>query len=387
MKTHTKLVLPLSLALISSGANAAITLYEDDTHSVSTDLLVNVFYSNASNDKLADASDPNSGMVSRDQSRVRIGFLPNYIGFNYNTSVNDLKIGARASFWVTLNDTDLHRGAEGLGTRSGIDVRQFYATVDGSWGQVLLGKDFGLFSRSNILTDELLLGHGQTSDYYGLIDGGNVSFGNIGSGYTYPFPKSQITYRTPDFSGFQLAVGVMDPNKSSASSSEDMPRFETELTYNWEKESTNFKAYASAVTQSSEDGNKDTDSNGFAGGLRVGFAGFALNASGFSTEGLGTVAGLDTIIVDEINESKGYLVQGSYSIGDERFVVSYGKTEVDTQDVTTLTYDNLAFAWFHSFNQYLSLVAEYNRTEAEGPSHIGLIEKNDVVAIGAVVTF
>ena len=387
MKTHIKLVLPLSLALVSSGANAAITLYEDDTNSVTTDLLVNVFYSNARNDKLADPGDPESGMVGRDQSRVRIGFLPNYIGFNYNTSVNDLKIGARASFWVTLNDTDLYRGAEGLGTRSGIDVRQFYATIESDWGQILLGKDFGLFSRSNILTDELLLGHGQTSDYYGLIDGGNVSFGNIGSGYTYPFPKSQITYRTPDFSGFQLAVGVMDPNKSSTTSSEDMPRFETEATYNWEKDTTNFKAYASAVTQSSEDGGKDTDSSGYAGGIRVGFAGFALNASAFSTKGLGTVAGLDTIITDEINESKGYLAQGSYTVGNERFVLSYGKTDVDTQDVTTLTYDNLAVAWFHTFNQYLTLVAEYNRTEVDGAANIGRIEKNDVVAIGAVVTF
>ncbi|MGI2259044.1 porin [Shewanella sp. GXUN23E] len=387
MKACTKLALPLGLTLMVSTANAAITLYEDQNQSVTTDLLVNVFYSYSSNDKLADATDPDSGVISREQSRVRIGFLPNYIGFNYNTEVNDLKIGARASFWVTLNDTDLYRGAEGLGTRSGIDVRQFYATIDASWGQLLLGKDFGLFSRSNILSDELLLGHGQTSDYYGLIDGGNVSFGNIGSGYTYPFPKAQITYRSPDFSGFQLAVGVMDPNKRSANSSEDSPRFESELTYNWKNDSVNVKAYVSGVTQSSKDSHADTNSNGYAGGLRLGLAGFALNASGFHSKGLGTVAGLDTIIVDETNKSDGYLVQGSYTLDSERFVVSYGKTEVESMKVTNLTYDNLTFAWFHTFNANLTLVAEYNRTEVEGAAAIGRIEKNDVVALGAVVTF
>ena len=382
MKKLNKIAMSLTVVLLSSSASAAITLYEDETQSVTTDLLVNVFYSNSSIDKL----DGNGERTSRDQSRVRIGFLPNYIGFNYNTTVSDLKIGARASFWVTLNDTDLHRGAEGLGTRSGIDVRQFYATIDADWGQILLGKDFGLFSRSNILTDELLLGHGQTSDYYGLVDGGNVSFGNIGSGYTYPFPKSQITYRTPDFSGFQLAVGVMDPNKSSADSSEDMPRFEAEATYTWEQDTANFKAYVSGVTQSSEQGENETDATGIAGGMRVGFAGFALNASGFSTEGLGTVAGLDTIITSESNESTGYLLQGSYTFKNERFVVSYGNTEVDTDDVTNLTYDNLGLAWFHKVNDNLSVVLEYNRTEAEGANSIEL-ETNDVVAIGAVVTF
>ena len=93
--------------------------------------------------------------------------------------------------------------------------------MDGEFGQILIGKDFGLFGRSNILGDELLLGHGQVSDIYGLVDGGNVAFDNIGSGYLYSFPKAQITYRTPVASGFQLVVGIMDPNKASADSSEN----------------------------------------------------------------------------------------------------------------------------------------------------------------------
>ncbi|MEZ9524421.1 porin [Enterovibrio norvegicus] len=384
MKTHANCLLPLGLAVMCANATAAVTLYEDDTHSVSTDLLVNVFYTHSSVDRLADFNDANSGTVSRDQSRVRVGFLPNYIGFNYNTETDDgLKIGARSSFWVTLNDTDTQRGAEGLGTRSGIDVRQFYATVDADWGQILLGKDFGLFSRSNILTDELLLGHGQTSDFYGLIDGGNVSFGNIGSGYTYPFPKAQITYRSPDMSGVQIAIGVMDPNKKSATSSEDNPRFESEITYNNTFDAVDFKAYINGVTQSSEDSAGKTDSNGVGGGIRVGYAGAAFNASGFNTEGLGDVAGLDTLISNEQTESEGYLLQGSYSFDAERFVLSYGKTEVETQGKTSLEYENYAVAWFHTVNANLSLVGEYNRTEVNE----GRTEENNTFAIGAVVTF
>ncbi|KXF80849.1 porin [Enterovibrio coralii] len=383
MNKYTKGILSLTAMLAASSGQAAVTLYDDGDSTVSTDLLINVFYTHSSNDRLKDANDPNSGLESRDQSRVRIGFLPNYIGFNFNTDANGLKIGARSSFWVTLNDTDINRGAEGLGTRSGIDVRQFYATIDADWGQILLGKDFGLFSRSNILTDELLLGHGQTSDFYGLIDGGNVSFGNIGAGYTYPFPKAQITYRTPDLSGFQVAVGVMDPNKKSKTSSEDNPRFESEISYTNQFDDIGLKAYLNGVKQSSKDSAGETSSNGLGGGVRVDVAGFAFNASGFESKGLGDVAGLDQIITSENTKTKGYLLQGSYSFGQERFVLSYGNSKVKTSGVQTLEYDNAAFAWFHTVNDHLTLVGEYNRTEVNE----GRTEKNDTIALGVVVTF
>lgn len=363
-------------ALFCSNAMAAVTLYEDDTKSVSSDLLVNVFYVNSSIDT------PNG---NRDQSRVKVGFLPNYVGFNYKQEIAGLKLGGRASFWVTLNDTDVNRGAEGLGTRSGIDVRQFYATVDGNWGQLLLGKDFGLFGRSNILNDELLLGYGNSSDSFGLVDGGNVSFGNIGSGYTYPFPKAQITYRSPEASGFQAAIGIMDPNKADAASSEERPRLEAEFTYKmkFSGEKGNFNAFISGVTQESEVGTTTIDSTGVSGGIRVGFAGLSINASAYKTEGLGTVAGLDTIVATEDNESKGYLLQGAYKFSDERLVVSYGHTKNDGAVNLGKEYDNLGFAWFHSFNANFTSVLEYNKTEVNN----GDLEENNTISLGAVITF
>jgi hypothetical protein len=74
-----------------------------------------------------------------------------------------------------------------------------------------------VFQQPRLIT-WLTLGFGQTSDISGLVDGGNVSFDNIATGYTYPFPKAQITYRTPDGNGFKLAIAVMDPNKTAADS-------------------------------------------------------------------------------------------------------------------------------------------------------------------------
>ncbi len=378
-KKMTTKLLPAMIALgMAAQAQAGITLYDKEGTTFSTDGLINAFYVQSDND-------------GREQSRVKMGFLPNWIGFNFGKETGDLKLGARSSFWVSINDSDVIRAnaqgrGESLGTDTGIDVRQFYGTVEADWGQVLIGKDFGLFNRTNIMSDELLLGYGQTSDALGLIDGGNVSFGNIGSGYTYPFPKAQITYRTPTKNGFQLAVGIFDPSKSDVDSSEDTPRFEGELTYGTDFNNGSFKAWVGGLYQSSDDPDgadvNSIDSTGVSYGANVKFGDLSLTASGFQSEGIHPAA-IDNFVVDESAEMDGYLVQGSYTFGPNRVALSYGENEGDNG--TDFTYENTAVAWFYTVNSNLKLVAEYDQTEISGTT-LGT-EENDTLALGAVLTW
>lgn len=374
-----------TLAMATFNSNAAVEIYENDGMSFSADGLVNIFYVNSS----IETTDASGNANDRDQSRVRMGFLPNNIGFNFSNQLSDLKIEMRSSFWVSVNDTDQSRDTtpDDLGTGSLIDIRQFYGKVSGEWGEVLLGKDFGLFNRANILGDELLLGYGQTSDFFGLVDGGNVSFGNISTGYTYPFPKAQITYRSPEMNGFNLAVGIMDPNKTGADSSEDLPRFEAELMYTTNFDDTTLKAWVSGVTQSSEANGIDQDQSGIGYGANVKFGGLSITASGYSSEGLGHVAGLDNIVGDDAIESDGYLMQASYTMEDNRFVVTYGETEVkNTGSTLDATHTNTGVAYFRTLRPGLTLVFEYNNTEADvTDSLVG--EDNKTFAIGSVITF
>lgn len=381
-----------TLTMAAFNASAAVEIYEKDGMSFSTDGLVNVFYSNSSIDE-TDAA----GMESdHTQSRVRTGFLPSNIGFNFANQLSDMKIGMRSSFWVSLSDTDNNRDTSpaDLGTGSLIDVRQFYATVGGSWGEVLLGKDFGLYNRANILGDELLLGFGQTSEFFGLVDGGNVSFGNIATGYTYPMPKSQITYRTPDMSGFKLAVGIMDPNKTAGDSSEELPRFEAELMYNTSfDDDASLKAWVSGVTQTSEINDVEQNQSGIGYGVNVMFSGVSLTASGYSSKGLGHVAGLDHIVGPDSIESDGYLVQAAYTMDDNRFVLTYGESETSNAgnvDVVGITGDaihsNTGVAYFRTVRSGLTVVLEYNNTEVDATNSLRA-EDNNTFSIGAVVTF
>lgn len=379
--TFSKGLIATAILASSFGSQAAVEIYNKDGTTFSADGLINIFYVNSN----IEATDALGSVSERDQSRVKMGFLPNNIGFGYGKQLDDLKIEVRSSFWVSVNDTDLNRGATALGTNSLIDVRQFYAVLSGDWGSVTLGKDFGLFNRTNILGDELLLGYGQTSDTFGLVDGGNVSFGNISTGYVYPFPKAQITYRSNDMNGLTFAVGVMDPNKAAADSSEDTPRLEFEAVYT----ASMGKVWVNGVSQSSEVAGVSQDQSGIGYGVNVKFSGVSLTASGYSSEGLGHVAGLDHVVGAESNESDGYLLQASYTMGDNRFVISSGETENnDTANTAagTTTHKNFALGYFRTVRPGVILVAEFNNTESEN-SVSSVAEDNSTFSLGTVVTF
>ena len=377
---------PLSIAcltLAAASANGAVTIYDDaEVATVSVDASINTFYVNSSID-----GGPNG---DREQSRVKMGFLPNWLGMSFSKQVGDMKVGGRSSFWVTINDTNT-----GV-TSTGIDVRQFYATLDADWGQVLLGKDFTLFNRSNIFLDEILLGYGNVNDTLGLVDGQGVSFGNIGSGYTYPFPASQIRYTSPTFAGgLKVAVALVDPSpvNGAADREESVPRIEGEVTYSTEFDGGSVTAWVGFLNQSSESSMGDVDSTGTSYGVKVGFGGVSLHASGYSGEGIGILLGPTeaalglaqvTMYDTDYNEldSQGYLLQASYTLDANRFVLSYGENEVENADY--IAHEAMQAAWFHSYNSNVTFAVEYSTSEFSG---ILGAEEADTVAVGAIVNF
>jgi len=377
----------LVVLAISIPASAAVTFYDKEGMTISSDASFNTFYVYSDSNKNSEM-EAILGVPDRKQSRVKMGFLPNWIGFNFNKDLGDMKVGGRSSFWATINDSDHNL------TETGIDVRQFYGTVGGDWGQVLIGKDFTLFQRSNIFLDEILQGYGNVSDTLGLIDGGGVSFGNIGTGYTYPFPKAQITYRTPNMSGFVLAIGAIDPSRTNLGygGEEKTPRFEGELTYNYGFDNGSVTAWVGGLWQKSEsDSTKDVTSKGVSFGLKGKYAGFTLAGSGFDASGVGfelgpgadTTLGLPVVENEDELDSWGYLLQASYIIKATRLVASYGRNKLDA-DADNWKNRTITGAVFYAVNDYLSLCAEYNNNEIK----IGSAkEEVNTVALGGIINF
>lgn len=373
------LLTALAAAMLSQAASAAIVLYDKDDTTFSADGYINAFYVTSD----VDSATPGQ---SREQSRIKMGFLPNYIGFNMTKQVDELKLGARSSFWVTINDSDDNA------TETGIDVRQFYGTVAGSWGEVLIGKDFGLFARSNIFLDELLTGYGQVSDTLGLVDGAGVSFGNIGTGYPYAFPTAQITYRSPEVGGLRVAVGVMDPTHTTAGAVryEKTPRVEAEITYGAEIGGLKLHTWLGGTHQKSQTttpGIADVKSTGVSYGVQAKFSGLSLTASGFTAEGLHPLftnnAGNGAL--NEV-DADGHLFQGSYTLGKNRVALSYGKT-TDDGVIGLGEMETKGVALFHNVNKNLTLVAEYNQFERDKTAGGALNEETKTLALGAALNW
>jgi len=89
-----------------------------------------------------------------------------------------------------------------------VDTRQFYGSVAGSWGKILMGSDFTVFNAKNIFNDLNLKGFGYTSDALGYI--------------------------SPEMSGFTFTAALVDPTDTSLlvtgiRGEESSPRIEAEV--------------------------------------------------------------------------------------------------------------------------------------------------------------
>ncbi|MCY1347866.1 Gram-negative porin [compost metagenome] len=270
------------------------------------------------------------------------------------------------------------------------------------WGEVLIGKDFGLFARSNIFLDELLAGFGNASDTLGLVDGGGVSFGNIGTGYPYPFPSSQITYRNNNLAeGLRVAVGILDPvdttqddgiGAAANKAYQDNPRYESEVSYQFDLGGAQIYSWINGTYQESENTNDAVESltsKGLGYGVQAKLGGWSLTGSGFQAKGINpffTNNAGEALLRDV--DSEGYLLQGSYTFGKNRVALSYGRTEDDGNGLgTPADYESRGVAYFRTINDNLKLVAEYNQYEIDGKNGAQVSEDTDTVALGMVLNW
>lgn len=388
---YNKLFRPVLVGLgllITTSSHAALELYNKDNTTVSVDAFLSAFYVNTS----SDFADP--GQIDKEQSRVRIGYIPNWIGFNFSTTTDSgLTLGARSSFWVSVGDQI--EGSEL--TDSVVDTRQFYGTVSGEWGEVLFGKDFEIFSRTTVFNDVNLMGVGNVSQTLGVVDFEFVSFGNLGTGHTFPLPIGQITYRSPEMNGFKLAVAMVDPSKQARSatidSQEKKPRFEAELTYDTKWQDGSLTGFLGGTTQESEQLIVDGDSiksQGINYGVLIRQSGFVLHLSALDGSGIGPLINSQGgHVLDELGkfqelDVKARLVQLSYSFGDEKVFISAGKTEQEGEFAdSNNTFDakSLAVGWYHKFSPQLTLLTEYNQFEHKN------LEEVDIISMGIELTF
>lgn len=331
LKKSTLATLVGAAALTAAGAaNATIVVGGENGYEFSVDGNINQFF-------IATDQDNNGG--GQNNQQVANGLLPTFFGFNVAMpEINGLKVAARVSISPSTNDGSYTGGALEQGSGP-MEQREAFATVDGSFGQVMLGKGLGLYAANNILLDQTLYGVGATGlSASGNQNTGTTSLGRIGWGYDYANWRSQIRYTTPDMNGFKFSVAVVDGDEylqaQTAAGFEKDGRYEASVSYATAFDGGSMKLWLDGMTQkikfSNAAGSERSDAYTVGGQLILG--GFEGVATYYDGKGQG-IGGLGLGAFDSTGDARdgdGYYAQLGYRFAGQTFVAaSYGESTLD----------------------------------------------------------
>ena len=376
MKTYTtKLTAILStLALVgalSMPTNAAVVLGGADGWEVSYGGFINLFYTQ-------------SDFGTEDSAHLNEGLLPSFHTMVVKTpEVNGLTGTGQITFAV---DSSAEKGSRlnksGLfGTTSNIDMREVFFNVAGDFGTISAGRTLALFGRQAILKDITLFGVG----YLVGPDGGGTTLGRIGAGYVYPDFRTRFVYQTPDMNGFQLSVGIFDPQEPGGllggaagwGSETDTPQFQAEATFNSAFEGGSFSGWAGflwqeqEITASPAGGTGDVESVGWNVGASVAAQGFSMTGQYYDGEALGVILfssgggfGFNCSATGcSEADNDGFYVQAAYTFnGTTKIGGGYGESRQDADamyGIPKWESDLWTVGVYHDVTSWLKVVAEY----------------------------
>jgi hypothetical protein len=325
---------------------------------------------------------------------IRTGLLPAFAVLDAKGKEGETDLGVHFGFAPQIqcaygaggqNPSVGGQGHDCFGAQ--IDMRQVFLTVGGPWGQILAGRELGLFGRQAILSDQTLFGVGAT----GGADGGGTTLGRIGFGYIYPQFKAQLTYSTAAGRPGQLSIGLFQPATNPPYTTVQLPRVEAEGVWS----SGNTKIWVGALAQNNKTPEPASET-GFAwggnAGVRFGTPTVSLTATGYYGKGIGTTlmflggAGGSGSGGDDLRKSLGGYGQVTLTPANSKVTVagSWGISILDASTDEEAVADFKTKNWLASGGIYyqatksLKVVGEFNYAVTEG--NVDGVDKNKEIA-------
>jgi hypothetical protein len=306
---------------------------------------------------------------------IRTGLLPAFAVLDAKGKEGETDLGVHFGFAPQIqcgygagqNPSANNQGHDCFGAQ--IDMRQVFLTVGGPWGQILAGRELGLFGRQAILSDQTLFGVGGT----GGPDGGGTTLGRIGYGYIYPQFKAQLTYSTAAGRPGQLSIGLFQPATNPPYTTVQLPRVEAEGVWS----SGNTKIWVGGLAQSNKTPEPASET-GFAwggnAGVRFGTPMVSVTATGYYGKGIGTTlmflngAGGSGTGSDDLRKSLGGYGQVTVTPANSKVTLagSWGISILDASTDEEATNDFKTKNWLASGGIYyqatksLKVVGEFN---------------------------
>lgn len=312
------------------------------------------------------------------------GLLPSMLSVGAKTQQSGYDIGATIGMGVATATNSA------IGQNNVVDVRHAFVTFgNADMGTVKLGRDYGMFGLTPVLSDMTLLGVGAATK---ATQNGRVSLGHLGAGQVYPGTYGQIAYTAPSMGALTVDVGLMSPVDATNTSS-DTPQFQARATYAgqgykaWASvKSQQFDARAAAAataTTAAVTAAPKFTMNATELGASVTSGPLGLVATVQSGKGLGILADADQ---GDIKTSNVFL-QGTYQATPKAKVgLGWGRSKNDTGAGTGLKSNaNVTAGLYYSLTKSLTLVGELGQTTSKAFS--GASAKQSSVAFGGIFFF
>ena len=372
-----KLIAAAACAMATLPAAQAVELNAGDW-TVTVGGNVNAFYTHSSCDKpagtvtgtaLGDATLACGGKSS--STVIGNGLLPSMLNVGAKTHQEGYDISASIGMGVATATNSA------IAQNSTVDVRHALVTFgNANMGTVKLGRDYGLFGLTPVLSDMTLLGVGAATQ---ATQNGRVSLGHLGSGMVYPGTYGQIAYTSPNLSGVTLDLGLMSPvDASTTNPAADTPQYQARATYSGQ----GYKAWAGVKSQ------KFGGSNGFTmNATELGASAtaglFGLVGTVQSGKGMGILADGDQGNVKTSN----YFLQGTYQATDRiKLGLGVGESRNNTGTGAGLhSNQNVTAGVYYKLTKSMTLVGEVGQTTSKAFNDASA--KQNSVSFGGIFFF
>src|SRR5436309_306933 len=372
MKRLTLLLLGLTLGVSATASAQGLTMQMSNGWAFQFGGNVNAFW--------VFSKETNSGPTN---SSVRTGLLPAFATFEARGKEAGLNLAVHIGFAPQINTGAEHDhfGPDAGGAQ--IDMRQVYLTIGfKNGGQILAGRELGLFDRQNILNDMTLFGVGAVGIGAGFTQGRGTTLGRIAYGYLYPNFVSQITYSTKPGQA-QLSIGLVQPSTLGSGGYDftTVPRVEGEFTYN-RKAGKNSQLFSVGglwqTTKDAPTGGASITSFGGTAGIKAGFSDLSVVLTGYVGKGLGTTLMFSGDEVGTTDPTKGHnsdggYVQLTYKVSPKTTLGgSWGfsrlkhTTDADGNDNVTSNLSSYTLGIYHQWTKSLKFVFEGTQEETTG---------------------
>ena len=335
----------------------------------------------------------------KSNNSINTGLLPAWLGFTGTTRQNDTDV----SFTISMQpNVSSNGGAGDTGTPATLFRQANFTFGDKSWGSIKLGKDIGIFASNAILNDMTLLGVGGQGV---PTSGHSTTLGGIGLGYIYAAWKGQVAYTTPNFNGFQVTVGLTNPNQgidlvgttTTAVTTLNQDRFGLEGQANYSFAADNFSGkiwVGGASYKVKPHTTLEYTASAADLGMNVNAGGVGLTAYYYKGDGVGTTfMHSNSLSAGGLKrDSDGGYLQATYVLPTKTKVgLAYGISKLDLATgetaLSTTVKENERFTagLYHPLTKHLNLVAEYNKIESVGQTN--LKNTSDAVSLGGILFF